>query len=45
LWIGDSGATIHMTSSDEGLYDIEESNQVIIVGNVKKIEGEDKRFG
>jgi hypothetical protein len=38
LWIGDSGASSHMTNSDEGLYDIEESNQVIIVGNGEKLK-------
>jgi hypothetical protein len=38
LWIGDSGASSHMTNSDEGLYDIEESNQVTIVGNGEKLK-------
>jgi hypothetical protein len=38
LWIGDSGASIHMTNLDEGLYDVEESNQVIIVGNGEKLK-------
>jgi hypothetical protein len=38
LWIGDSGASSHMTNSDEGLYDIEESDQVIIIGNREKLK-------
>jgi hypothetical protein len=38
LWIGDSGASSHMTNLDEGLYDVEESNQVIIVGNGEKLK-------
>jgi hypothetical protein len=38
LWIGDSGASSHMTNSNEGLYDVEESDQVIIVGNGEKLK-------
>jgi hypothetical protein len=38
LWIGDSGATSHMTHSEEGLYDIKNSYQTIIVGNGETLQ-------
>jgi hypothetical protein len=38
LWIEDSGATSHMTHSEEGLYDVENSYQTIIVGNGETLQ-------
>jgi hypothetical protein len=31
-WIGDTGATSHMTNDDEGMFDIEPNNQQIVIG-------------
>jgi hypothetical protein len=32
-WIGDTGATSHMTNDDEGMFDIEPNNQQIVIGS------------
>jgi hypothetical protein len=37
LWNGDSGASSYKTHPEEGLNDIEASNQVIVVGNGEKL--------
>jgi hypothetical protein len=37
VWIGDTGATSHMTNEMEGLYDVEDINQHIILGDGKKL--------
>ena len=36
-WIADSGATSHMTNNGDGMYDIEEYNSSVKVGNGKNI--------
>ena len=37
IWIADSGATSHMTNNRDGMYDIEEYNSSVKVGNGKNI--------
>jgi gag-polypeptide of LTR copia-type len=37
VWIGDTGATSHMTNKIEGLFDVEDINQHIILGDGKKL--------
>ena len=34
-WVGDTGATSHMTNSDKGLIDVQMINEQIRVGNGK----------
>jgi hypothetical protein len=38
LWIGDSGATSHITCSKTGLFDTKPSSQKIIVGEARSIK-------
>ena len=33
VWIADSGATTHMTNSDENMYDTHESSESVIIGD------------
>jgi hypothetical protein len=37
VWIGDTGATSHMTNQLEGLFDVEDIDQHIIMGDGKKL--------
>jgi len=37
IWLGDSGASCHMTRSDEGMFDVTDINQEIKIGNGKSI--------
>jgi hypothetical protein len=38
IWIGDSGATCHMANQLDGMFDIEEIDQAIILGDGKKLK-------
>jgi len=38
IWIGDTGATSHMTNNLEGLFDVEDIDQCIIMGDGKKLQ-------
>jgi hypothetical protein len=42
IWIGDSGATCHMTNQLDGMFDIEEIDQAIILGDGKKLKATKK---
>jgi hypothetical protein len=37
-WIGDTGATSHMTNDNEGMFDIEPNNQRILIGIREKMQ-------
>ena len=38
IWIGDTGATSHMTFDSKGMYDLEEMSGQVIVGNGKGVK-------
>ena len=38
LWIGDTGASTHMTNTIEGLYNLREEDTVVQIGNGKKLK-------
>ena len=39
IWIGDTGASTHMTNTDRGMYDWKPINDTIKVENGTKVKG------